>query len=343
MKLTGQILKENRERKGISVAEVAFSTKINAKTIIAIETGDIKNLPPKTFLRGFVRSYAGFLGLDVESILNTFFEEMGSTVSSPKTSDSSESDDSDGPHATTNGAATASPSLAQSSRQEAHEAIHPRTSNVVKIAAVAGILALVILILIFKSKMESYEKEAVVAELPKGIAAVVPVAASAQPSPPSSPLVQPLVQPSASASASSSLNASFAPSLTPTLSPTMNPSVSPSQTPSPSSVAKPSPVANAQAKVSGDDEEALSTPSPTPKKARPQEVIIEALREVSVEVTIDGEARKLLLKPDEVQTFKAKRKVSIQFSDGGAVNLIVNGNDRGVPGDLGKPTRVDLP
>jgi cytoskeleton protein RodZ len=73
-------------------------------------------------------------------------------------------------------------------------------------------------------------------------------------------------------------------------------------------------------------------------------VIIEALDIVEVDATIDGEpSRKIKLLPDQVQAFKAKRKVVLSISNGGAVNLIVNGNDRGVPGDLGKPTKVELP
>ena len=79
MKITGQILKENRERKSISISEVAIATKINVKTLQAMEDGDVENLPPKTFLRGFVRSYAGYLGLDIDPIMNTFQDEMGST------------------------------------------------------------------------------------------------------------------------------------------------------------------------------------------------------------------------------------------------------------------------
>jgi cytoskeletal protein RodZ len=72
MKLTGQILKENREKKGISITEVALATKINARSLLAMENGDAEGLPPKTFLRGFVRAYAAYLGLDVEQILASY-------------------------------------------------------------------------------------------------------------------------------------------------------------------------------------------------------------------------------------------------------------------------------
>jgi cytoskeleton protein RodZ len=89
------------------------------------------------------------------------------------------------------------------------------------------------------------------------------------------------------------------------------------------------------------------TPRPTPRPTpigRPQEVLIEALDLVEVEAQVDGEPmKKLKLSGQEVQAIKAKKRVILRFSDGGAVNLVVNGKDRGVPGDLGKPLRVELP
>lgn len=73
-------------------------------------------------------------------------------------------------------------------------------------------------------------------------------------------------------------------------------------------------------------------------------MIIEALDSVDVEITIDNEAPKTIkLKGDQVQSIKAKKKIVLKISDGGAVNLIVNGIERGVPGDLGKPLRIELP
>lgn len=74
------------------------------------------------------------------------------------------------------------------------------------------------------------------------------------------------------------------------------------------------------------------------------EVLIEALDSVDIDVTVDNEGTKSLkLKGDQVQSIKALRKVVLRFSDGGAINLIVNGVERGVPGDLGKPLRIELP
>ncbi|HWU44480.1 MAG TPA: helix-turn-helix transcriptional regulator, partial [Bdellovibrio sp.] len=83
MKKTGEILKKAREEKGLSLNEVGLNLKISSKVLKAIEEGDEKNLPAKTFLRGFVKSYATFLRLDSAKVLESFYEEYGSTRPQP--------------------------------------------------------------------------------------------------------------------------------------------------------------------------------------------------------------------------------------------------------------------
>ncbi|MFZ3230177.1 MAG: helix-turn-helix domain-containing protein [Pseudobdellovibrio sp.] len=85
MKITGELLKAERLKKNISVSEVANTLKLSSKIINSIESGDINELPAKTFIRGFVKSYAQYLKLDDELILRQFQEEMGSTQPLPKT------------------------------------------------------------------------------------------------------------------------------------------------------------------------------------------------------------------------------------------------------------------
>ena len=77
MKITGELLKAERVKKDISIADVAGSLKLSSRIITAIESGDIADLPAKTFIRGFVKSYAQFLKLDSDLILRQFLEEMG--------------------------------------------------------------------------------------------------------------------------------------------------------------------------------------------------------------------------------------------------------------------------
>lgn len=326
MKITGQILKENRERKGISISEVAIATKINNRTLVAMEEGNIEKLPPKTFLRGFVRAYAAYLDLDVDSVLNTFYEEMGTT--NPRATDSIvETERSSG-------------DAKQRTSNEADDAINPKTSIFVKIGAVAGILLLVVLIVFLKKKMEGYEKEAVVDGIPE-VESIHKDDDSSSESESSAIAESDGNESRTTADAGKGDSASTAPPpVPPESSSAMSAAVVPSPAPTP--VSSPEPTATPDPTPAATP---AATPTATPAdSARPQEIIIEAMDAVDVEAQIDSEpTKRIKLKVDQVQSIRAKRKIVLQFSDGGAVNLIVNGTDRGVPGDLGKPARVELP
>lgn len=65
----GQVLSGERERQGLSRAEVAQRLHWSPLQVEAMETGDYDRLPKGTFLRGFVRNYARLLGLDPEAAL----------------------------------------------------------------------------------------------------------------------------------------------------------------------------------------------------------------------------------------------------------------------------------
>ena len=68
----GQVLREAREARGISLREIAVSTKISKAALEALERDDIGNLPGGIFTRSFVRSYADAVGLDPEATLQDF-------------------------------------------------------------------------------------------------------------------------------------------------------------------------------------------------------------------------------------------------------------------------------
>ncbi len=73
------------------------------------------------------------------------------------------------------------------------------------------------------------------------------------------------------------------------------------------------------------------------------EIIVEALDVVEIEFRVgNGDMKRITLKPDQIHTIKALGPVILNLSDGGAVNLIHNGRDKGVPGDLGKPKRIKI-
>lgn len=68
----GAELKQQREMRGISLKEIADATKIGKRFLEAIEQDDWKTLPAPVFTRGFVRAYAQYVGVDVESTVGRY-------------------------------------------------------------------------------------------------------------------------------------------------------------------------------------------------------------------------------------------------------------------------------
>lgn len=72
----GQRLSDERIRKGLSLDEVSQSTKIKIQYLTAIEKGEYEKLPSVSYVQGFVRNYAKFLGLPEDEILALFRREF---------------------------------------------------------------------------------------------------------------------------------------------------------------------------------------------------------------------------------------------------------------------------
>lgn len=64
-------LRRLREQKGLTINEVAARLKLPARQIETLERGEYVGLPEPVFVRGFLRSYGRFLGMD-EIHLNDF-------------------------------------------------------------------------------------------------------------------------------------------------------------------------------------------------------------------------------------------------------------------------------
>lgn len=60
----GSSLREARHRKGLDFPEVEQETKIRARYLRALEDEQFDILPSQTYVKGFLHSYAEFLGLD---------------------------------------------------------------------------------------------------------------------------------------------------------------------------------------------------------------------------------------------------------------------------------------
>lgn len=68
----GSRLREARERRGITLRQIANATKISVSVLEALERNDITRLPGGIFGRAFVRSYAVEVGLDPETTIQDF-------------------------------------------------------------------------------------------------------------------------------------------------------------------------------------------------------------------------------------------------------------------------------
>ena len=76
----GRKLREARERKGVSLRQIANSTKIAASVLEGLERNDISRLPGGIFGRAFVRSFASEIGLDPEAIIQEFIAQFPDDV-----------------------------------------------------------------------------------------------------------------------------------------------------------------------------------------------------------------------------------------------------------------------
>lgn len=73
MSLTlGEKLRKAREERGISISEVAEQTRISPHYLECIENDDYRTLPGGIFNKGFVKSYAKFVGLDEQEAIQDY-------------------------------------------------------------------------------------------------------------------------------------------------------------------------------------------------------------------------------------------------------------------------------
>ena len=79
----GGKLRQARERRGLSLRQIAANTKISAAALDALERNDISKLPGGIFSRAFVRSYAVEVGLNPEETVKEFLERFQGEPSPP--------------------------------------------------------------------------------------------------------------------------------------------------------------------------------------------------------------------------------------------------------------------
>lgn len=66
----GETLRSAREHRGLTIEQVAQDTRISARFLEALETERFDELPAPVYVRGFLRSYANYLKVDAQPLLD---------------------------------------------------------------------------------------------------------------------------------------------------------------------------------------------------------------------------------------------------------------------------------
>ncbi len=68
----GDKLREARQKKGLTLKEVEYELRIRSVYLEAMEKNDFDAIPGQAYVKGFLRSYAAFLGLDPDEIIREY-------------------------------------------------------------------------------------------------------------------------------------------------------------------------------------------------------------------------------------------------------------------------------
>ena len=81
----GTQLRQAREARGLSVAKLAATTRIQARVLDGIERNDPTALPPRPYARGFIAAYAREVGLNPDETVRNYFAQFPDPA--PETAD----------------------------------------------------------------------------------------------------------------------------------------------------------------------------------------------------------------------------------------------------------------
>jgi len=79
----GALLKEGREKKGLSYEEMAQITKLRSHALEALENEEWHHLPPSVFVKGFIKACAKALDLEENKLLDLYHKSIHQDAASP--------------------------------------------------------------------------------------------------------------------------------------------------------------------------------------------------------------------------------------------------------------------
>ncbi len=312
MKITGELLKSERIKLKLSQQDIAFALKLSTRTINSIEEGDVEALPAKTFLRGFVKSYAEMLKLDSTMVLSQFQEEMGTTrpiskvITTPSENAKAKTTYSFEESAASQDIASVTPSLKMNLNK-----------NTLKLVAV--ITFAVIVIGGINQVINKYQKEAsLTPETPKltvetlnqealnkkDLAEAPPLEVP----PPAAPPIQSITSQAGSA----------------------NPLPT---TPGPATQRPTEPAVTSVA---------AEVKPPETAASKPVELVIEAIRDTVISYSVGNENnyKTLELKKNTFQIIKSKNGLMLKADQGNSISITVNGINKGLASSDAKPVKL---
>jgi cytoskeleton protein RodZ len=315
MKITGELLKSERIKLKLSQQDIAFALKLSPRIINAIEEGDTESLPAKTFLRGFVKSYAEMLKLDSTMVLSQFQEEMGTTrplskvVASPSENAKAKTTYNFEENAPKEDLASVTPNLKMNLNKNTLKLVAVITFAVIVIGGINQII-------------NKYQKEVSTSpEVPK-----LTVENLTQEANSNKDLVEtPPVETAASATTAATAPLDSISSQTGAVSAAIPVSESTTQKPSEQ------PVATQETK----QPETLAT-------AKSVELVIEATKDTVISYSVGNENnyKTLELKKNTFQIIKSKSGLYLKVDEGNSISITVNGINKGLASSSAKPIKL---
>ena len=73
----GKYLRDIRESLNVTMAQASKDLHIKVKYLHDLENGNLANMPGKTYVRGYIKNYAEYLGLDSQEVLEEYEKLFG--------------------------------------------------------------------------------------------------------------------------------------------------------------------------------------------------------------------------------------------------------------------------
>jgi len=308
-------LRGERERRGLTLEQVASATRINQRVLQLLEADSYGELPAKPFIRGFVISYCRFIGVDGREVFQKWEKQIDEKVAQGS-------------------AHVRAPTDYVLDRREGHEASKNLLTLVMGLLIVVGGATLAYLRPSRHHGENSKVEQLKASYSGKGGEGSVVAVVSSSPSPVEvqEPIASPARSPSVTPVASVEVTAP-----SPAPSAIASPPV-PSPSPSPESsrvavaqaegagLAKPEPSAS----PSEDPSDPLNSGRSLDRSKVKRRVILKALADVWVRYQTDGRPpMKFILRKDKILVLRAEVRISLQVSNPKALLSNINfGADR---------------